>query len=286
METDHFSVFDHETTPHVQCEINDSAYRLPIWVTIVDIYGKAQLRFLTTLNTKSPLHLTMHTIMNHRRVRLWACTHDKAYTHVTPFLHTKLFLAHSLHDHPHLQSHDTLCCIAATDRQVHHMHKSIDRWIHLHTQTHCSSSHHKTQPYKTQPFKLQTIYAMRRKYYKEDHLHATILHRHAIHWTSFQQHLMMTWIHQLAFIYRLHQLRKQPKQFKHWLHFHSTLIVNSLWNDYAFHTQRVFDGCARVLHVAEWNPSQYMIDHWDINYYLLLKQDGSRLYDEAFVDAE
>ena len=255
---DQLSVFVHESTPHVHCTVHDTTQRLPLWVTLVDIHGRLLLRFHTTLHTKAPLSLTIQTVMNHRRVRLWACATscEPLYTHVVPFLHTRLVCADTMNDVPHLQPNDTLCCTVATSEQVQNMHRCVDVWLSI-------QQKHAQQTKTPSRFCLEDIYVLRTEMYIAEKTQIDVLHTATLQWTLFQQHLMSTWIHELAFVHRILHLRKQSR-FQQWLILHSTLVVNALWNDYAYHTDDVFENCARVLNVGEWKQWQYIMDHWDI----------------------
>lgn len=258
--TDQLSIFIHESTPSAQCTLHDNRQRLPLWVTLVDIHGKLLLRFHTSVYTKASLSLTMQMVMNHRRVRLWVCAtaNTSFYTHVVPFLHTQLIRETDLEYVTHLQANDTLCCIVATTEQVKNMHRLVDVWIDIkQTQTEQIKSTSSTC------FGLEDIYNLRTKMYTEEYTQSEVLHTSTLHWTLFQQHLMSTWIEEIAFVYRILYLRKR-KLFQHWLILHSTLMVNALWNDSAYHTRAVFENCARALGVSEWKELQYIIDYWDI----------------------
>lgn len=259
--TDQLSVFVHESTPHVQCTVHNTHHRLPLWVTLVDIHGRLLLRFYTTLHAHAPLSLTIHTVMNHRRVRLWACatSGEPLYTHVVPFIHTRLVHADTLNDVPHLQPNDTLCCTVATTEQVQDMHRRVDMWLTIQQQQKQIAQQTKTPTC----FCLEDVYALRTEMYTTEKNQSDVLHTATLQWTLFQQHLMSTWIQELAFVHRILHLRKQ-RRFQQWLILHSTLVVNALWNDYAYHTHTVFENCARALHVGEWKQWQYIMDHWDI----------------------
>lgn len=249
---DGFEVHIHEKERWVQCTLLPSATRIPLNLVFLNKDGAVLWRTSLSLHTTSPLSTTLFAIVHHPRVRRWLYVFDQhhQYTHITPFLHTQVFTQYSLDYHSHLQPNDTLYCIMTTQQQQQEMHHCIEQWVNLL----CAQR-------ATAGTALYYIHTLRQQLYKEEH--TTIPHTEAFRLTAFHEHLWLQWIWQLSFLYTIHRLRKH-KTMHRWLSLHCTLLVNSIWNDYAYHTNRVFDHCARQSVVQETSHWKYTMDHWDV----------------------
>ena len=243
---DTLSLIVYEKERQVRCIINES-YTLPLQFVFLTIDGQPLLHIPITMKADVPITLTRFALVHHPRVRRWLYTQNETYPYLTFFVHTQLFTKPSLSRHTHLQANDTVYCIMTTETQQMTMHRQIDIWVDT------LDLHHNAT--------LKYMYRVRNKMYTENYHH--VPHTRPYKLSYLHQYLWVHWVHQLAFLYKLFHLRK-TRQLKQWLNLHCTLLVNSLWNDYAYHTNRVFDNCAKQELLYETHKWKYTVDHWDV----------------------
>lgn len=238
----------HESARKVQCTLASACRRrLSMRVVFVNNRGRLLFRTQTVLHTHQPLTTTLFSIVHLPRVRQWLYTTNQRYPYITPFLHTQLLTLHSLSHHTHLQPNDTLYCIMTTHEEHNHIHSCIDSWVNtLQQRGHVSLGH---------------LHRIRKQLYRERR--TTVPATAKLNLSAFHQHVWHQWVQQLSFVYTIHRLHKN-KQLKRWLALHSTLLADALWNDYAYHTNHVFDRCAQACILREIQQWKYTMDHWDI----------------------
>lgn len=244
--TDVLSLFVYEKEQRVRC-ILDNTNVIPLHVVFLNIEGARLAHTSIKLKLDVSIALTRFAIVHHPSVRRWLYTQTEEYTYITLFIHTQLFAMSSLSRYTQLRPNDTLYCIMTTQQQKTRMHRQIGTWVDT---LHCSYN-----------AKLKYMYLIRNRLYTGNYNSIPYIHTYRL--SYFHQHLWLLWVHQLAFLYKLFHLRK-TQQLKRWLNLHCTLLANSLWNDYAYHTNRVFDNCAKQALLYETQKWKYMVDHWDV----------------------
>lgn len=238
----------HEAARWVQCTlVPPCRRRLPMRLVFVNNRGQLLFHTQTVLHTHQPLTTTLFSIVHLPRVRQWLYTTDQRYLYITPFLHTQLLTLHSLSHHTHLQPNDTLCCIMTTHEEKKHTHSCIDSWV--------------TALRKRRQASLGYLHRIREQLYRERR--STVPFTAELSVSAFHQHVWNQWVQQLSFLYTIRRLHKN-KQLRRWLTLHSTLLADALWNDYAYHTNHVFDQCAQACLLREIQQWKYIMNHWDI----------------------
>jgi hypothetical protein len=237
----------HEQELWVQCTVQNSTPRVSLRVVFLNKDGHQLLRTSMTLLPTVPLSTTLFAIVHHPRVRRWLYTTQTLYSYITPFLHTQLFTAHSLAHHTHLQPNDTLYCIMTTVPQEQQLHDHIHTWV--------------DELYAHQKATLKYMHIIRQQLYTEERYN--IPYTASFRLSAFHSHVWLQWVQRLGFLYTIDRLRKSKRMDK-WLSMHCTLLANSLWNDYAYHTNKVFGACAEQCLLQETQKWKYTLEHWDV----------------------
>jgi hypothetical protein len=237
----------HKRELWVQCIVQSDELRIPLHVVFINTDGQLLQRTTMELLPTVPLADTRFAIVHNSCVRRWLYTTSAKYPYITLFLHSQLVTARSLAQHGHLRPNDTLCCIMTTATQKQQMHTHIHDWV-----TTLGARGQAT---------LRHMHTMRQKLYKE--VCKCIPYTTQFRLSAFHNHVWMRWVQQLGFLYTIDKLRKNNILDK-WLDLHCTLLANSLWNDYAYHTNRVFDDCAIQCLLYEADKWKYIMEHWDV----------------------
>lgn len=245
--TDALRLHIYERDLWVQCIVQPDELRIPLHVVFINTDGQLLQRTSMNLLPTVPLIDTLFAIVHNSCVRRWLYTTTTKYPYITLFLHSQLVTARSLAHHGHLQPNDTLCCIMTTATQKQQMHTHIHDWVtKLHAQGQATLRH---------------MHITRQQLHKE--VCQVIPYTTAFRLSAFHSHVWMLWVQQLGLLYTIDKLRRN-KILDKWLNFHCTLLANSLWNDYAYHTNQVFDDCATQCMLYETDKWKYIMEHWDV----------------------